>query len=63
MKTVVNFIKESVDEMRYKVTWPKYTELQGSAFLVVIASAIFAGLIFGMDYLFRNGITSIYKYL
>jgi preprotein translocase subunit SecE len=62
MKTVVNFIKESIDEMRFKVSWPKYGELQNSAVLVIVSSLIFALLIWGMDYLFKNGISSIYKY-
>jgi preprotein translocase subunit SecE len=62
MKTVINFVKESIDEMRSKVTWPKYAELQSSALLVVVASIVFALLISGMDYLFKNGISSIYKY-
>jgi preprotein translocase subunit SecE len=62
MKTVINFIKESIDEMRFKVSWPKYAELQSSALLVVAASIVFALLIAGMDYLFKNGISSIYKY-
>ena len=62
MKTVINFIKESIDEMATRVSWPKWGELQSSAFLVVIATGIFALLVWAMDYLFKNGISSIYKY-
>jgi len=62
MKTVINFVKGSIEEMRTKVTWPTLKELQGSATLVVISSLIFAMLIWGMDYLFKNGVSAIYKY-
>jgi len=62
MKKVIDFIKESADEMLHKVSWPKYGELQGSTVLVVIGTVIFSLLIWGMDYLFNNGISSVYKY-
>jgi preprotein translocase subunit SecE len=39
---VVNFIKGSIDELRNRVTWSKYSELQSNSFLVIIASIIFA---------------------
>jgi preprotein translocase subunit SecE len=62
MKKVIDFIKESADEMLQKVSWPKYGELQGSTVLVVIGSVIFSLVIWAMDYMFKNGISSIYKY-
>jgi len=61
MNKVVNFIKGSVDEMTNHVTWSKYSELQSSTILVIIASLVFAMVIGLVDYLFKNGMQSIYQ--
>lgn len=49
MASVVQFIKESYEEMTQKVTWPTWSELQSSAVLVLVASFIIALVIFAMD--------------
>ncbi|KEQ28549.1 preprotein translocase subunit SecE [Pedobacter antarcticus] len=49
MAGVVQFIKESYEEMTQKVTWPTWGELQNSAVLVLVASFIIAIVIFAMD--------------
>jgi preprotein translocase subunit SecE len=49
MAKVVEFIKESYDEMLHKVTWPTWSELQNSAVIVLIASAIIALIVVAMD--------------
>jgi len=49
MASVVQFIKESYEEMTQKVTWPTWGELQNSAVLVLVASFIIAVVIFAMD--------------
>lgn len=49
MAKVVDFIKESYEEMTQKVTWPTWGELQNSAVVVLIASIIIALIIFAMD--------------
>ncbi len=55
------FIEESVDEMKNKVSWPKYSELQSSSILVLIASVIFAFMIGAIDYAFDNAMDFLYK--
>jgi len=42
MEKVKNYILDSIDEIRNKVSWPKFNELQSSAILVLVASLIFA---------------------
>jgi len=42
MQKLKFFILETVDEMKNKVSWPKYKDLQNSAVLVLVASMIFA---------------------
>ncbi|SIO24406.1 preprotein translocase subunit SecE [Algoriphagus halophilus] len=49
-----NFVLESYDEMKNKVTWPKYSFLQNSAVLVLVASLIFALFIGVVDLGFEN---------
>ena len=49
MAGVVQFFKESYEEMTQKVTWPTWGELQNSAVLVLVASFIIACVIFTMD--------------
>jgi len=61
MNKVKNYIAESWDEIKNKVTWSKYSELQGSAILVLVASAIFALVIGAMDWVFKSGIQWFYR--
>ena len=49
MAKVVEFIKESYDEMLHKVSWPTWSELQNSAVVVLIASVIIALIVVAMD--------------
>ena len=51
---IVSYIKGSFDELLNKVTWPTWEELQNSAVVVAIASAIIALIIFLMDQVFSN---------
>ena len=53
-KSTVTFIKGSVDEMTTNVTWSKYSELQSSTILVIVASIVFAVLIGLVDLLFKT---------
>jgi preprotein translocase subunit SecE len=63
MNKVIAFIKESIDELVTKVSWSKYSELQSSSVLVLVASLIFALFIGAVDYLFKNGVSIIYENL
>ena len=61
MSQVINFFKDSYQELVHKVTWPKYGSLQNSAILVLVASLIFALLIGGMDYVIETGMKFYYN--
>jgi len=63
MSKVIAFFKESYDELTHKVSWPKYSELQNSAILVLVASLIFALMIGVIDYAFDNLMSFIYEEL
>ena len=58
---VVNYIQESYDELLHKVSWPTWTELQGSAIVVSVASLIIAIIVFAMDEVFKNVLLQFYK--
>ena len=60
MEKLKSFVAESYEEMKHKVTWPKYGELQRSSVLVLVASLIFALIIGVMDLGFENALKWIY---
>lgn len=61
MQKLRNYFAESWDELKNKVTWSKYSELQSSAILVLVASAIFALIIGAIDWVFKTGLEWFYK--
>jgi preprotein translocase subunit SecE len=61
MANLVEFVKGSVDELKTKVTWPSYNDLQSSAALVLVASLIIAIIIGIMDLGFENVMTWFYR--
>ncbi len=58
---LVTYVKESYDELMHKVSWPTWSELQGSAIVVSVATVIIALLVFAMDEVFRNVLLQFYK--
>ena len=46
--------------MTKKVTWPSWDKLQNSAIVVMVASVIFALVIFGIDSFFQWIMKAIY---
>lgn len=63
MGKVIQFVKDSIDELKFKVSWPKYSELQSHTVMVLIGTALFALLVFVIDFIFENGMSEIYKSL
>jgi len=61
MKKIFTYIKESYNELVYKVSWPTRTELSSSAIIVLIASLVIAGVIFVMDLGFEGVIRFFYE--
>ncbi len=47
---VVNYIKESYNELVHKVSWPSLSELSNSAVVVLVASLVIALIVFAMDF-------------
>ncbi len=59
---IVNYVKESYDELMNKVSWPSWSELQNSAIVVSIASLIIAVVVFGIDIILKTTIENLYKF-
>ena len=60
MGKFINYLKESYVELTKKVSWPSWDRLQNSAIVVMVASVIFALVIFAMDFCFQHLMSFIY---
>jgi preprotein translocase subunit SecE len=61
MNKVVELFKASYDEVTKNITWPKFSELQNSSWLVLIASLIFALLVGAIDLVFKTAADAWYS--
>ena len=61
MNKVRAYFDEVYDELVNKVTWPTWPELQESAIIVMIATVIFAVVVFAMDFAFQWGMELVYS--
>ena len=60
---ILNYFKESYNELMHKVTWPSWSELQNSATLVMVTSVILALVIWVMDFSFDKIMGFVYSLL
>ena len=58
---LIQDIKESYDELVYKVSWPTQKQLVNSSVLVLIASIIIAVFIWAVDKIFELLMQFIYS--
>lgn len=63
MSKLIEYVKESYNELNTKVAWPTIPESQNSTILVLIASLIFALVILVMDKISENVLGVLYKML
>jgi preprotein translocase subunit SecE len=61
MNKIRIYFQEVGDELLKKVTWPTWSELQESAIIVMIATLIFAIVVFVMDLSFKTGMEKLYQ--
>jgi preprotein translocase subunit SecE len=57
---LINYFKESYQELVHKTSWPTRQELTNSAVVVLIASLVIALVVWFMDFCFENLMTFIY---
>ena len=63
MNKIKAYLREVYTELVTKVTWPSWKNLQSSAIVVMVASLIFALIVFAMDSIFENIIKFVYRLL
>ena len=61
MNKIKVYFQEVGEELLRKVTWPTWSELQESAIIVMIATLIFAVVVFAMDFAFNKGMEKLYS--
>jgi preprotein translocase subunit SecE len=61
MSKIKSFVIGAIDEVRNKVSWPVYSDLQSSSMLVLTASFVFAVVIGLVDLVFKNTISWFYN--
>ncbi|MFB9897990.1 preprotein translocase subunit SecE [[Hallella] seregens] len=60
LKKIVNYCKNSYDELAHNTTWPTRVELTHSAMIVLSASLVIALVVFAMDFVFKNLMGIVY---
>jgi preprotein translocase subunit SecE len=60
MKKIVNFVKESIEELKTNVDWSSYNSLFNSSVVVLVASLVFAIIIGIVDFVFKSGVSVLY---
>jgi len=63
MAGIVNYIKESFDELKNNVSWPTLAEAQSLTILVAVFSIIFSLAIWGVDTVFSGIIKEYFNLL
>ena len=61
MAGIKEYVVESFDELKNKVSWPTWQELQSSAIVVFIATAIISIIVYAMDLVFGQLLDFIYN--
>ena len=61
--SLINYVKESYDELVHKVTWPSWKELQSSTLVVGVATVIITVIVWLMDFTFQTIMNQIYDLL
>lgn len=63
MNNLVQYIKNSYEELRFRVTWLEWKELQSSTTTVIIGVVILALVLGLVDFVISQGVSGIFKYL
>jgi len=58
---ISDYIKESYNELVYKVSWPTQQELSSSTIVVMSASLILSIVIFAIDFSFESVVKFFYS--
>ena len=60
---MINYIKESFEELKNHVSWPEWPEAQRLTILVAVFSIIFSLAIWGVDEIFGKVVKTYFDWL
>lgn len=61
MNSFILYIKESYNELVHNVTWPSWSDLFSNSWLVLVATVIFATIVFLLDFASKGVLNTIYS--
>jgi preprotein translocase subunit SecE len=61
MKKIIQYFRDSYNELVHKVSWPTRAELSNSAVVVLFASIIIALVVFAIDFVFEHTMRFVYN--
>lgn len=60
---LIQYSKESIEELKKRVTWPTWDEVQRLTWVVAVATLLLAGVTALADAFFNNVVQGIFKLL
>jgi preprotein translocase subunit SecE len=63
MEALRSYLRESWEEFAHHTTWPTWLSLQRSAVVVIVASLVFALVVFAMDKVLSTILDFVYNLL
>ncbi|GAA3639572.1 preprotein translocase subunit SecE [Flavivirga jejuensis] len=61
MAGIVNYVKESFEELKNNVSWPSWAEAQSLTILVAVFSILFSLAIWGIDTVFSKVVSYYFE--
>jgi preprotein translocase subunit SecE len=63
MNKIANYFRDSIKELREKVSWPTWPQLQQSTMIVLAATLVITFIVLAMDFVAGNALKFVYKQL
>jgi preprotein translocase subunit SecE len=63
MNKIANYFRDSFKELKDKVSWPTWPQLQQSTMIVLAATIVITFIVLAMDFATGNALKFIYKQL
>ncbi len=63
MNKIVHYFRDSYKELKDKVSWPTWPQLQQSTMIVLADTIVITFIVLSMDFVIGNGLKFIYKQL
>jgi preprotein translocase subunit SecE len=63
MDSIISYIRESYNELVYKVTWPSRENLLSTTMLVIVSMAIMALILLLLDVVAAQVLGLVYKFI